>query len=154
MSRLPTTALPVVLFILCFRSIAGASDAAVEDVATEPDVSPAIADETLTLNNDNPKLLWKMLSASLVILAIGGIGLVITKKFLPRILKISSRSGKKVSVAETFYLGPTKAVHLLKVGMEFFLIADTRQGLSLLGKVAADAIDTVETMDAREKDIQ
>ena len=140
MSRLHTTA----LCVLCLLSITSLSGATVEDDSGE----------ILTLNDDNPKLLWKMLAASLVILGIGGIGLVITKKFLPRILKISSRPGKKVSVAETFYLGPKKAVHLLKVGTEFFLIADTRQGLSLLGKVAADAIDTVETMDAREKDIQ
>ena len=133
MSRLTTTALPVVLCVLCLLSVTNLAGA-------------ATADETIKLNDDNPKLLWKMLASSLVILALGGIGLVITKKFLPRILKISSRPGKKVSIAETVYLGSKKAVHLLKVGTEFFLISDTRQGLSLLGKVDSEAMDTVETV--------
>lgn len=134
MSRLPTTTLHVVLFVLCFLSIAGVSDAAVSEGAAE----------TLELNDENSSPLWQMLAASVVILTLGGIGLVITKKFLPR---IASRGSKKISIAETLHLGPKKAVHLLKVGTEFFLIADTRQGMGLLGKVDAKAMETVETQE-------
>lgn len=133
--------LHVILFILCFLSIAGVSDAAVGEGSAE----------TLELNDDNSSPLWQMLAASVVILALGGIGLVITKKFLPR---MASRGSKKISIAETLHLGPKKAVHLLKVGTEFFLISDTRQGLSLLGKVDAEAMDVVETVEVQEEVIQ
>jgi len=78
--------------------------------------------------------LYRMLAYTVVILLLGGTGLFVVKKVLP---KIASRPGKSVSVLETVYLGPKKTLHLLQVGSQRFLVAGSRDQISLLGEVTS-----------------
>ncbi|KKL51429.1 hypothetical protein LCGC14_2295610, partial [marine sediment metagenome] len=81
---------------------------------------PAILGQT---GADAREMLFRMLGYVVVILVLGGIGLVVVKKVLPR---IAPRAGKRIVVLETVYLGPRKSLHLLEVGSRRFLIAGSR----------------------------
>jgi flagellar biogenesis protein FliO len=87
-------------------------------------------------SNDRPSVLWQMLAAVLVILVLGGVGLLVIRKLLPR---IAPRGGKRMAVLETIYLEPRKALHLVRVGEQKFLLAGSREGLTVLAEVT-DAI--------------
>ena len=77
-------------------------------------------------------LLYRMLAYTAVILLLGGVALLVVRKVLP---KITRPGGKRISVVETVYLGPRKTVHLLQVGSQRFLVAGSRDGISMLGEV-------------------
>lgn len=104
---------------------------------------------------DPTGLMWQMLSTGLVILALGGLALFAMKKILP---KISRATGKRISVLETAYLGPRKAVHLIQVGARKLLVASSPEGVVMLddmtGAFPADYAETArrvgEAMDASE----
>jgi flagellar biogenesis protein FliO len=78
-------------------------------------------------------ILMRMLAYVLIILVVGGIGLVVVKRLMPR---LSARTGRKVSLVETVYLGPRKAVHLLEVEGRRFLVGSTKDGVSMLAEVS------------------
>lgn len=80
------------------------------------------------------RLPYQILAYAVVILALGGVGLLVAKKVLP---KIVSRAGKSVSILETVHLGPKKTLHLLQVGTQRFLVAGSRDQVSLLGEVTS-----------------
>ena len=79
-------------------------------------------------------LLYKVLAYTLIILVLGAVALVVVKKVLPR---IGPPGGKSISVLETVYLGPKKTLHLLQVGSKKFLVAGSREQITLLGEVTA-----------------
>lgn len=94
----------------------------------------------LTDENDKDKgpstrdLLARMLAAMVVILVLGVLAIVVIKRVLPRINRIRP-GGKRVSVAETVYLGPRKSLHLVQVGGRKLLIASTKEQISMLADV-------------------
>ena len=113
--------------------------------ATQPATQPAAgAGQPLPLPEDNgqeplptmpegPGPWWHMLASVIVILVLGGVALVVIKKFIPR---LAVSTGKKISVLETIYLGPRLSVHLVDVAGQRFLLASTRDCISMLAEVA------------------
>ena len=96
-------------------------------------------DQDLTLEDDPDRgpgaVLRRMMAYTLVILVLGGVGLFVVRKLLPR---LGATQGKKhISVLETVYLGPKKSLHLLRVGAQRFLVAGSRDGVSMLGEVTS-----------------
>ncbi|HUT61447.1 MAG TPA: flagellar biosynthetic protein FliO [Phycisphaerae bacterium] len=77
-------------------------------------------------------LMWQMLGSVALILGLGLLCYVLVKRVLPR---ITSSGGKEVRVLETTPLGRTAMVHLLKVGTDRFLVASSRDSVSMLAKV-------------------
>lgn len=90
--------------------------------------SPLLRDS----NTDVTGLMWHMLAAALIVLTIGFLAFFVIRKLLPR---ISRASGKRISVLETKYLGPRKAVHLLQVGSVKLLVASSPDGVVRLDDV-------------------
>ena len=88
------------------------------------------------------EMLLRTVGAAAVVLVLGGVVAVVAKKVLPR---IQAPGGKKVRVLETTYLGPRKTVHLLAVGGKQYLVASTRDRVSLLADVSADFADKLDS---------
>lgn len=76
--------------------------------------------------------LWQMLGMVLVIGVFGIGGLWFVKRLVP---KIQQRRGRNIAVLETACLGPSRSVHLLRVGDREFLVASTRERISMLADV-------------------
>ena len=83
---------------------------------------------------DTGDMLRRMMAYTLVILVLGGLGLFVVKKVLP---KLGAAQGRNISVLETVYLGPKKSLHLLRVGTQRFLVAGSRDEISMLGEVTS-----------------
>jgi len=90
---------------------------------------------------DTSGLMYRMLAYTLIILVLGVIALLVVKKVLPR---ITASAGKRISVLETAYLGPRKTLHLLQVGSQRFLVAGSRDRITLLGEVTGAFADEDE----------
>ena len=92
---------------------------------------------------DTTGLLRQMLAAIVVITILGILAYIVVKKLLP---KIGRATGKRISVLETVYLQPKKALHLIQVGSRKLLVASSPEGLVRLDDVT-DAIgpDYAET---------
>ncbi len=90
---------------------------------------------------DPGRLLWQMLAYVLVILVLGAAAIVVVRKVLPR---LRAATGKRISVLETVYLSPRQTVHLLQVGKQRFLVAGTRERISMLAEVAGEPGDEIE----------
>ena len=81
---------------------------------------------------DTTGLMWQMLAAMVVILVLGVLAYIVVKRLLP---KIGRTSGKRISVLETVYLQPKKALHLIQVGSRRILIASSPEGLTRMDDV-------------------
>jgi hypothetical protein len=79
--------------------------------------------------------LLTMLAAVIVILVLGGLGLFLVKRVLPR---IGRPTGKNVSILESVYLGPRKAVHLLQADGRRFLVGCSRDEISMLAELTRE----------------
>ncbi len=84
------------------------------------------------------ELFFKMMFAVLLVVVLGVAAIYISKKFLPRIANLP---GKKIRVIETVHLGPRKAVHLLKIGNQRFLIGSTSESITKLADVTETLAD-------------
>lgn len=80
----------------------------------------------------DPKLLWRATASAAVVLVLGAIAFVVSKKVVPR---LQSAGGRQVRVLETTYLGPRKSVHLLAVGGRKYLVSSTREQVGMLADV-------------------
>ena len=93
-----------------------------------------------------------MLAAMLVIMVIGVLAYVVVKKVLP---KISQTGGKRISLLETVYLQPKKALHLIQIGSRKLLIASSPEGLVRLDDVTdaigPDYAETAQQIEDAEK---
>ncbi len=93
-----------------------------------------------------PSPLWQMLGMVVVIAIFGIGGLWVVKRLVP---KIQRRRGRNIAVLETACLGPSRNVHLLRVGDKEFLVASTREHISMLAdvtgavRVPADELGTL-----------
>jgi len=91
---------------------------------------PARLPPTLgTKEQDFSRLLWESLAAVLVILAIGGVGIVLVRRLMPR---ISVARGKRIVLRESLHLGPQRMVHLVRVGSRQLLVGTSRDAVSML----------------------
>ncbi len=130
--------------LICAK--AAADTAAPEAASPTSKVAAAPAAATFPAKTASPLMLrepgtgsaWQMVSSVLVVLLLIVACFVLVKKVFP---KVRSGSGRNLSVLETAYLGPSKAVHLLKVGRERYLIGSSKDGVSMLACVT-NAVDS------------
>ena len=74
-----------------------------------------------------------MLAATMVVLVLGVAAILVVKKVLPRIHRAT---GRRISVEETVYLAPRKAVHLVRVGSRTLLLASSPEAIVRLDDVS------------------
>lgn len=74
----------------------------------------------------------KMTLAVLLVIVLGAAAIYMSKKVLPRITNLP---GKEIRILETAYLGPRKAVHLVKIGNQRLLIGSTNESITTLADV-------------------
>ena len=141
-------------FAPCQGVLASASETA---PASRPTTAPATqpagraplrlplsgAGETTLLDtmDDDPAPWGQMVAAVIVILVVGGVSLLVIKKFVPR---LAVSTGKTISVVESIYLGPRLTVHLVDVAGQRFLLSSTRDRISMLAEVAPPGGEGVE----------
>jgi len=82
--------------------------------------------------------LWALMASVLVILVLGGVAMIVVRRVLP---KLGVTSSRRVRVLETTHLGARKAVHLLQVGSQRFLIGSTRERITHLAEVTMAFLD-------------
>jgi len=87
-------------------------------------------------NPGTGELFFKMILMVLLVVVFGVIATYLSKKVLPRFTHLP---GKKIRVIETVYLGPRKAVHLLKIGNRQFLIGSTNENITRLADVTDES---------------
>jgi flagellar biogenesis protein FliO len=85
-----------------------------------------------SLSLGNGELFFKMMLSIGLVLGLGGAGLYLSKRLLPR---VTQRDGKEIHILETAYLGPRKALHLVEVGGQRLLIASTSDRVAMLTTV-------------------
>jgi flagellar biosynthetic protein FliO len=93
-----------------------------------------------TRKSDRPssrELFFKMMVSVLFLIALGAAAIYVSKRFGA---KITNLSGKEIRITETVHLGPRKAVHLLEIGEQRFLIGSTNENITRL----ADLTSTTE----------
>ena len=76
--------------------------------------------------------------AVLFVLALFIAAIYVSKKLLPRITNLP---GKEIRIVETVHLGPRKAVHLLEIGNQRFLIGSTNENITKLADLTGDLMD-------------
>ena len=97
-----------------------------------------------------PGPLWQMLGMVVVIAILGVGGLWIVRRLVP---KIQQRRGRNIAVLETACLGPSRSVHLLRIGQREFLIASTREHISMLADVTGAVGAAAGEVAAREVEL-
>jgi len=95
---------------------------------------------------DTWELFRKMMAAVLIVVVLGAAAIYVSRKFLP---KITNLPGKKIHIVETVYLGPRKAVHLLKIGNQQLLVGSTNEGITALADVT-DALADLSPQEAED----
>ncbi|MHC4125419.1 MAG: flagellar biosynthetic protein FliO [Planctomycetota bacterium] len=91
-------------------------------------------------------LFFKMILMVLLVVVFGVAAIYLSKKLLP---KFSRLPGKRIQVCETVHLGPRKAIHLIKIGEQRFLIGSTNENITKL----ADVTGQLSEVDLPEKPI-
>ena len=89
---------------------------------------------------------WSVLASVVVVLLLGAAGIFVARKVLPR---LRASSGRRLAVMESIYLGPRQTVHLLRVGTRRFLLASTRERISMLAELPEEAEPAPEDRDGR-----
>ena len=97
-----------------------------------------------------PSPLWQMLGMVVVIAILGVGGLWVLRRLMPR---IQQRRGRNIAVLETACLGPSRTVHLLRVGQKEFLVASTREHISMLADVTGSVGIPADDLAAREVEL-
>lgn len=54
--------------------------------------------------------------------------------------RITNPPGKRIKVVETAYLGPRKAVHLLRIGDRWILVGSTNENITKLAELTSDEV--------------
>jgi flagellar biosynthetic protein FliO len=76
--------------------------------------------------------------AVLFVLALFIAAIYVSKKLLP---KITNLPGKEIRIVETVHLGPRKAVHVLEVNNQRFLIGSTNENVTKLAELSSGLTD-------------
>jgi flagellar biogenesis protein FliO len=83
-------------------------------------------------NLGSSELFFRLMLSVLLVAALGVAAIYASRKLLPRITNLP---GKKIHIIETVHLGPRKAVHLLEIGNQRFLIGSTNENITKLADV-------------------
>ena len=108
--------------------------------ASDPNLS-ARADS----NFSSGEMFFKLMLSVVLVGVLGAAAIYASRKLLPRITNLR---GKKIRVVETAYLGPRKAVHIVQIGNQQFLIGSTNENVTKL----ADVTFAFTDLSARETD--
>jgi len=109
--------------------------------SSEPNLAAKSGDSI----GDN-KLFSKMILMVLMVVVMGAAAIYLSKKLLPKFTRLG---GKRIEVLETVHLGPRKAIHLIKIGKQSFLIGSTNENITKL----ADVTDQLSEVDLPAKSI-
>jgi flagellar biosynthetic protein FliO len=115
------------------NAIPGATSEATGSFLNDPNLS-----QQPGLGIDSGKLFVKMLGSVVLVIALAGAVLYLSKKVLP---KVTNTAGKEIRVVETTYLGPRKALHLVEVGHQKLLIGSTNESIATLAHVGDAWLD-------------
>ncbi len=74
-------------------------------------------------------LVAQSLAAVLVILVLGGVGIVVVRRFLPR---LGVGQGRAITVAETVHLGTNRTLYLVRVGDRTLLVGASKDRVNLV----------------------
>lgn len=83
-------------------------------------------------NLGSSEIFFKLMLSVLLVAALGVAAIYASRKLLPRITNLP---GKKIHIIETVHLGPRKAVHLLEIDNQRFLIGSTNENITKLADV-------------------
>ena len=95
-------------------------------------------------NSATQELFLKTMLAVLLVIVIGVAAIVTCRKLLPKIAQggaldwfstAFSGTDKKIHILETTHLGPKKAVHLIEIGNQQFLVGSTNESITMLADV-------------------
>jgi len=78
-----------------------------------------------------------MMLSVLLVVGLGAAAIYASRKLVGR---ITNPPGKRIKVVETAYLGPRKAVHLLRIGDRWILIGSTNENITKLAELTSDAV--------------
>jgi flagellar biosynthetic protein FliO len=128
------------------------SEAGAPSEKAESDGGPLFAgDPNLWSKGDSfgtSDLVYKTIIAVVLVVGFGAAAIYASKKLLPR---ITGLPGKEIRIVETAHLGPRKAVHLVKIGDQRFLIGSTNERIAMLANLAEPASETdLSAQDVRD----
>lgn len=83
-------------------------------------------------------LFYRMTLSVLLVIALGAGAIYVSRRLLPRFTHLPS---KEIRILETAYLGPRKAVHLVKIGDQRLLIGSTNENITMLTHVSDPFVD-------------
>jgi flagellar biosynthetic protein FliO len=105
-------------------------------------------DSSFTRGSNSTPGLSRLFFSVLMVVVLGIAALYLSKKVLP---KFTHSTGKKIQVTETVYLGPRKAIHLIKVGKQTFLIGSTNENITRLADITSERFES-SLMAAEQKE--
>lgn len=83
------------------------------------------------------ELFFKMMVSVLLVVGLGAAAIYASRRLVSR---ITNPPGKRIKVVETAYLGPRKAVHLLRIGDLWILVGSTNENITKLAELTSDAV--------------
>ena len=83
------------------------------------------------------ELFFKMMLSVLLVVGLGAAAIYASRKLMGR---IANPPGKRIKVVETAYLGPRKAVHLLRIGDRWILVGSTNENITKLAELTSDEV--------------
>ena len=90
--------------------------------------------DSLRTGRSTTGVLSQMLASLLVVCVLAVAAMLALRKLAP---KLKLHSGKNLAVVEALHLGPRKSLHLLQVGNRRYLVAGSRDQVSVLVEVTA-----------------
>ncbi len=84
------------------------------------------------------EFLYRAMVVVFFVVLLGIAAIYVSKKLLPKITNIP---GKEIRILETIHLGPRKAIHLLEVCNQRFLIGSTNENIMKLADINSDLTD-------------
>jgi flagellar biogenesis protein FliO len=90
------------------------------------------------LNSSTSEALRTLMVSIIVLIVVGTLAIYAAKKWLP---KISLAKGKNISVLESVQLAPNRAVHLVQVGSQRFLLGSSNESVRMLADVTLALTD-------------
>lgn len=95
------------------------------------------------------ELFYKMLLSVVLVIALGGALIYVSKKVLPR---FTNPPGKQIQIIETTHIAPRKGLHLVQVGIRRLLIASTNEQITMLADVTETAGDFADELASRTQE--
>lgn len=117
--------------------------------AVSPDKTPtaaywALSDANQPTHPETSGALRTLMISIVVLIVIGTLAIYASKKWLP---KICLAKGKHISVLENVQLAPHRAIHLVQVGSQRFLVGSSNESVRMLADVTLALTDEVSEKD-------